>query len=554
MRLVPRTMLGMLSFCALLVSSTAYAQQQLPQFQHVIIVVQENRTPDNLFGAGSTASKGNCGVGDIFEAGVDIDNGGYGIMNGKRQEICNIPTAMITGWGPYHRYMDPAPGINPAIEVGWVPEYDNGKMDGFCLPVNPVQTNPCLEYSYVSNAATDNPPYQVQPYFDIAKAYGFANYMFQTNEGPSNPAHMFLFSGTSAPTSPTGAYPLDFVAENDGGDGCPDTFHMPRWVQPDGSQVSAINGSYDCYDHDSLVTSEQGGKGVPWRYYVPVSGGGGWNAPMQLPEICYPHGVTTGNCGQAGSIYASHVVVATNSNAAPIFNDISGCALQKISWVIPDAAWSDHPGTPYGTTTLGPSWVADIVNAVGQSPCLDGTQTYWQDTVIFIVWDDWGGFYDHVPPPAVYRSPDPSSCKSQYAPNGWGCGYTYGFRVPFLVVSAYTDPGYVSGACSGTGATECPQAVSPYVHDFGSILAFAEHNFGLPFVDGADKGYADYNAPDWGQKRNNIPLSDFFDPALIGHPRTFASFSAPYNASYFEMYYQRNPLYTPTGPDDGPDD
>ncbi len=69
------------------------------------------------------------------------------------------------------------------------------------------------------------------------------------------------------------------------------------------------------------------------------------------------------------------------------------------------------------------------------------------------------------------------------------------------------------------------------------------------------KGYPDYNAPDWSPDHvTDVPLSDFFDPALIGHPRTFTSFSAPYNASYFEMYYQRNPLYTPTGPDDGPDD
>ena len=66
----------------------------------------------------------------------------------------------------------------------------------------------------------------------------------------------------------------------------------------------------------------------------------------------------------------------------------------------------------------GPSWVAAIVNAIGNSP-------YWSNTAIIIVWDDWGGWYDHVPPPP--RLADGTK---------WGAGYVYGFRVPLIVVSA----------------------------------------------------------------------------------------------------------------------
>jgi phospholipase C len=71
-----------------------------------------------------------------------------------------------------------------------------------------------------------------------------------------------------------------------------------------------------------------------------------------------------------------------------IFNDISSGSLPAVSWVIPDEANSDHPGS--GSDT-GPSWVASVVNAIGDSP-------YWSSTAIVITWDDWGGFYDHVKP------------------------------------------------------------------------------------------------------------------------------------------------------------
>lgn len=85
----------------------------------------------------------------------------------------------------------------------------------------------------------------VQPYFDIATNYGFANYMFQTNEGPSFPAHQFLFTGTSAPVAPhdSNGYYLDFVSENVNSgygfeySGCPYTGTVfPSWAYADGSE------------------------------------------------------------------------------------------------------------------------------------------------------------------------------------------------------------------------------------------------------------------------------------------------------------------------------
>jgi hypothetical protein len=148
--------------------------------------------------------------------------------------------------------------------------------------------------------------------------------------------------------------------------------------------------------------------------------------------------------------------------------------------------------------------------------------------VIFVVWDDWGGFSDYILPYNVYKN-----CSN------WGCGYTYGFRVPFLVVSAYTPSGYVSGKCGrGTNYT-CPNYSSngvSYQHDFGSILAFIEHNFGLT-VGGINpqQPYADAFSPETRAYPLSVPLADFFQ----GTYRDFESIATTNNSfttGYFVNY------------------
>jgi phospholipase C len=124
---------------------------------------------------------------------------------------------------------------------------------------------------------------------------------------------------------------------------------------------------------------------------------------------------------------------------ADVLTDIAGCRLSNVSWVIPDGRNSDHAGGT--TTTGGPSWVAAIVNAIGTANACDDGAGYWSDTAILVTRDDWGGWYDHVAPSV---------------PAGPQGHYQYGFRVPLLVVSAYTPKGYVN---------DVP-------HDFGSVLRF----------------------------------------------------------------------------------
>jgi hypothetical protein len=221
------------------------------------------------------------------------------------------------------------------------------------------------------------------------------------------------------------------------------------------------------------------------------------------------------------------MVFETTSNKTPIFNDIENCNLAAVSWVIPDMHWSDHPATPpQGNDGTGPIYVATLVDAIGLSPCTDPDNglPYWNNTAILITWDDWGGWYDHVPPFHLGGE----------GINLWGKKYTYGFRVPLLVVSPYTKAGYVSGAISGTPSYPPPPQ---YTHDFGSILALIEYNFlGSNEIGQISPSYpfADNWAPDWNNPLGNIPLQDFFQFPY----RDFTVVPTPpgYDANYFESY------------------
>jgi len=179
-------------------------------------------------------------------------------------------------------------------------------------------------------------------------------------------------------------------------------------------------------------------------------------------------------------------------NQTQILTDISNNQLRQVSWVIPNGQASDHAQSNDGS---GPSWVASVVNAIGNS-------AYWSNTVIFVTWDDWGGWYDHVPPPQVLVN-----CAQ------WGCGYAYGFRVPLIVISPYAKAGYISHT----------------PHDFGSILKFIEQTFNLPSL-----GVADAPADN---------LADCFN--FNQTPLTFQTIPAPLDAAHF--LDDKRP---PTDPDD----
>ena len=112
------------------------------------------------------------------------------------------------------------------------------------------------------------------------------------------------------------------------------------------------------------------------------------------------------------------------------FADVSKGTLPAVSWVSPSDENSDHAG--FGKADKGPAWVASVVNAIG------GSQ-YWNSTAVIVLWEDWGGWYDHVPPPQL-----------DYA--------GLGIRVPMIVISPYAKAGYVSHT----------------QYEFGSVVKFVE--------------------------------------------------------------------------------
>ena len=133
--------------------------------------------------------------------------------------------------------------------------------------------------------------------------------------------------------------------------------------------------------------------------------------------------------------------------------------------------------------------MASIVNAIGSSTTCDTNTGYWRNTAILITWDDWGGWYDHESPTILAQ------------PQG---DYQYGFRVPLIVVSAYTPIGYIDNAR----------------HDFGSILRFIERNFGMQ-----------EGALNFADARANTDLSGFFN--LNAMPRPFQMITAEKDAGFF---------------------
>jgi len=430
-------------------------------FQHIVVIFQENRTPDNLFQDPV-----------LINRGADIVNQGK-TSTGQTLTLSPIDLG-TTGANPQNYDLSHA-------HAAFVDMYDGGKMDGAnlipCSPAAncPPNAHPNPQYMYVM-------PSDVQPYFAMAEQYTFGDRMFQTNEGPSFPAHQFIISGTSAPA------PMStlFAAENPNNSpaGC---------IAPLAETVTMINAAgsetaqpaeYPCFDHPTL-TDLLDTEGISWRYYAP-SAGSIWTAPDAISHICQEQPVA-GVMTCTGPDWVKNVAIPQTQ----VLEDIANQNLAQVVWVIPTAASSDHAESNDGS---GPSWVASIVNAIGNSP-------YWANTAIIITWDDWGGWFDHVAPQVVNDGVS------------WGSGYVYGFRVPLIIVSPYAKTAYISHA----------------THYFGSILIFVEKNFNLSSL-----GYADTPADDF---------SDCFQ--LTQPPNGFKTIPAALDAAHFI-----NDKTPPTGPDD----
>jgi phospholipase C len=440
------------------------ASGQPTPFKHIILIMQENRTPDNLFGSNPN-----------FEPGVDIANVG---INSKGEKIPLTPESIVNCYDLDHR------------NTAFVLQYNKGKMDGS----DKVNINPrpdCVVPPHPTFKFVDNSDGTVQPYFDIAKQYGFGNRMFQTQQAASFAAHQFFLSGTSAPDTNSKLFASGNVKAEPAG--C---------IAPEGSTVTVIDEGgdehsnapiYPCFDHATLTDLLNDAK-VSWKFYAP-NAGSIWTGPNAISHMCQAK-MINGQLECTGPDWVNNVVLGNHN----VLFDIEECKLPAVSWVIPNLPFSDHPKNNDGS---GPAWVASIVNAIGTNSACSGTgEVYWKDTAIIVTWDEWGGWYDHVPPFRIGQ------------PNGWGKGFTYGFRVPLLVISAYTPAGYVDNTN----------------RDFGSVLKFVETNFGAPGKPLGPIGpgtYADaYSTDSW---------QPFFS---LTSPRGFQKINANFSKRLVYMYWR----------------
>lgn len=413
---------------------------QTTSFEHIVIVVQENRTPDNLFQGlcmppfGTSASCSTTPTGTQY----NIQTSNWLNKKSKTKVTQPLTIPLVTDFDMGHNQGE---WVKQCDEVG-----GTCLMDGAALVTCVIKSGTCpsqVPFRYVYDP---NNPNQLYPYLTLATQYGWANYMFQTNQGPSFPAHQFIFGGTSAPSAAddaAGIFGVDNTTHQPGAVGCiaPEGT-IEHLIEPGGV---IVDGDYPCFEHQTMADLISG----TWRYYT-MSVGSIWTAPNAISHICQSTGYN-GTCAGWGSNVAIR--------PAQVLTDIAECNLANLVWVTPTGQNSDHAGSNTGG---GPDWVASVVNAIGNNPtCQDG-ETYWNNTAIIITWDDWGGWYDHVAPQIL---------------SGVEGSYQYGFRVPLIFVSAYTPVGYVSNT---------PQ-------DFGSILRFVENNFGLT-VGGL--GFADARASD----------------------------------------------------------
>lgn len=248
--------------------------------------------------------------------------------------------------------------------------------------------------------------------------------------------------------------------------------------------VYAANGYIGSVNLSCSAT--EGGSPIPGCAVSPPSVTVSGSAPVAVQHVCQPQSIN-GMPTCTGPGWTNNVIIPQTQ----VLTDIAAGQLAEVSWVIPTGVDSDHDVASDGS---GPSWVASIVNAIGNSQ-------YWANTTIIVTWDDWGGWYDHVAPPIINDGVS------------WGSGYAYGFRVPLIVISPYAKPGYISHV----------------QHDFGSILKYIETTFNLPTI-----GYADVQADD---------LSDCFD--FSQPPNPFQTIQSALDASFF--IHDKRPV---TPPDD----
>ncbi|MDQ6637657.1 MAG: phospholipase [Candidatus Dormibacteraeota bacterium] len=391
-----RRALPLLALSAVLLA--ACSQQQAPpasvsgihKIQHIVVVMQENRSFDEYFGMYPGVD------------GLPRQNGQFTVCSPDARGSCIKPfhdPNDINSGGP-HGQVDATSDINAGRMDGFVKQAEKGAR-GCQDPNDPACTNGAHEDVMGYKDARDIPNY-----WAYAQAYTLHDHMFEPNASWSLPEHLFLVSEWAAKCS-NAKDPQS----------CLNALQNPN--NPGDSSTKAktqsgpVNPLYAWTDLTYLLHKNN----VSWKYYVangtePDCEDPSQNTCVQKKQNAGTPGIwnplpwfsTVHDDGQTQNI----------QDLNHFTDDAKNGRLPAVSWIVPNSKTSEHPPAKVSD---GQSYVTGLINSITQSPD-------WSSTAVFLSWDDWGGFFDHVTPPEVDQ-------------NG------YGLRVPSMVISPYAKPGFI---------------------------------------------------------------------------------------------------------------
>ena len=389
-------------------SSAAVETTGIHRIKHVVIVMQENRSFDTYFGTFPGADGLPRSGGQFTVCVPDPANGGC--------------------VQPYHNPAD-VDGGGPHSEVNATADIDGGKMDGFVGQAEHGQrgcgntTNPvCTNGSATKDVMGWKDARDIPNYWTYASDFALQDHMFEPNASWSLPQHLFLVSEWSAR-----------CANANDPESCVNALQNP--VNPAPARARAGRTRAGAPRPAATPRAAAGGTSVPslyawtdltwlmdrahvgWKYYV--APGTEPDCEDSSEQTCVQKKQSAGTPGIWNPL--PYFTDVRNDHQLGNIQDLSHFTadarngrLPAVSWIAPNGAQSEHPP---GRVSAGQGYVTGLVNAIMKSPD-------WSSTAIFLTWDDWGGFYDHVVPPRVDQ-------------NG------YGLRVPGMVISPYAKKGFI---------------------------------------------------------------------------------------------------------------
>lgn len=384
------------------------------KIQHVIWIIQENRSFDNIFGG--LDDSGNPFPGANTASHVTA---GQPVPHDHLGNVITLKQYPLGG-----------ACYNPGHEHWWqVPAIDGGKMDGFDLATPaPIPCPSALPSPAPSDFSYQTLTYDsVKTYWTMGEQFALADNHFETISSGSFSEHLIAVSGQNGNIIDNpNTRPWGCDSKNNGTiTFVPSLANTPPWYGDDAGNnfpVPSGSGPFPCFSWPTFADlMDQYGK--KWLYYAPVlpDFGQEWSAYQAFNQI------------YNGPDWATHVI----SPPIQFVTDVQNGILAQMTWIVPTLSVSDHPRSGANS---GPSYVAALVNAVGESK-------FWNSSAIIIIWDDWGGFYDHMPPPpGIPGTPG------------------YGLRTGMIVISPYVKAKYVSHV----------------FHTSASVLHFAEETMDIP--------------------------------------------------------------------------